>query len=111
MGFTADVIIPCEMFQQPAEYVAHEKSWVCTFINELEDGTKVENNSTEIRKDDELLFRVQQILYSEDEGKRNEVRDALASEVKEATKGAPMCVIGKINEAGLGPRFWWPDDQ
>jgi len=54
---------------------------------------------------------VRQVLYSEDEGKRNEVRDALSPEVKEACKGCPMIVIGKINEAGLGPRFWWPDDD
>ena len=40
LGFSADVIIPCEMFQQPAEYVPHSQTWVCTFINELEDGTK-----------------------------------------------------------------------
>ena len=50
---------------------------------------------------------VPQVLYSEDEGKRNELRDSLADEVKEAIEGAPMVVIGKINELCLGPRFWW----
>lgn len=106
LGFTNDVIIPCEMMQQPAEWVAHDSMWTCTFTQESEDGTMAENQ-LEIAVGDEIMFSVQQVLYSEDEGKRNELRDSLADEVKEAMEGAPMVVIGKINELCLGPRFWW----
>ena len=49
-----------------------------------------------------------QVLWSDDDGKRDEVKEALDPAIRKAIGASPMVVIGKINEAvGLGPRFWW----
>jgi len=104
MGFTSDIIIPAEMFHQPAEYIPHSQSWDFTFMNEA--GEALDGDFT-MQNKDKVTFRVQQVLWGEDEGKRNEVRDVLQPETQQAIAGSPMVVIGAMNEQNLGPSFWW----
>lgn len=111
LGFFANIQIPISNLPRPGYYDINKNAWIWQYVDddeinqkEVADVDEVEAEF-EIKLKDRIRLKITHVTFSSSDS-------TIATTTSSSIGGYPtMAAIGQMKDVGLGPPYWWDQDE